>query len=78
MPMIPQFQGGVPQVQDSGSAGGAIVQAHVPNVSVLIQTTWSGNSVSWYSSADAGYQYNGSGTTYRWVVIGQEVNHAHY
>lgn len=30
MPMIPQFQGGVPQVQDSGSAGGAIVQAPQP------------------------------------------------
>ena len=26
MPMIPQYQGGVPQVQDSGSAGGAVVQ----------------------------------------------------
>lgn len=26
MPMIPQYQGGVPQVQDTGSAGGAVVQ----------------------------------------------------
>ena len=31
MPMIPQYQGGVPQVQDSGSAGGAIVQAPQSN-----------------------------------------------
>ena len=32
--------------------------------------TWSGNTLSWYYSVNAGYQLNTSGTTYHYVAIG--------
>lgn len=36
----------------------------------MINLTWSGKTVSWYSAADAFLQFNASDATYRYLAIG--------